>query len=394
MTSRRKLGEVLTQVSRPVAVADLDSVPYAGVRWYAGGVYERDVVDASSVKGKTLSRIHAGDVVYNRMWATKASFGVAGQDVDGCLVTNDFPSFVTTTGEALDRYIGLLFHDKAFQERASARATGTTERRRLKEPDFLDIEVYLPTLPEQKRIVDLIGALDEAIEAAEENEALATDARVAMAARSFALLTAVATAPLSEVAETRLGKMLSANVNKGTPAFYVRNADVQWNSINLTGLKSMPFSDVDRGEYSIKRGDVLICEGGEIGRSAVVLHDLDSIFFQKAIHRVRCGDTLLPEFLQAYMHHLALSGGLENFSGGTTIPHLTGVNLRQLPIPVVQIADQRALVTILDALNSNSSSLNTYAASLRTLRTNLLTALLSGTHEIPASYDDLISEAV
>jgi len=130
MTPRKKLGEVLTQVSRPVAVADLDSVPYAGVRWYAGGVYERDVVDASSVKGKTLSRIHTGDIVYNRMWATKASFGVAGKDVDGCLVTNDFPSFVTT-GEALDRYVGLLFYDKAFQERASARATGTTERRRL-----------------------------------------------------------------------------------------------------------------------------------------------------------------------------------------------------------------------------------------------------------------------
>src|SRR4026207_166129 len=89
-----RLAEVLRPVARPVRTDDIATVPFAGVRWYADGVYPRDELDAADVKTKVFNRLHAGDITYNRMWATKAAFGVAGPDVDGCLVTNDFPIFI------------------------------------------------------------------------------------------------------------------------------------------------------------------------------------------------------------------------------------------------------------------------------------------------------------
>ena len=131
-----RLGDVVEQVQRPVAVAELAEVPYAGVRWYAEGVYARPVEDAKDVKAKTLNVMKPGDITYNRMWATKAAFGVADESLNGCMVTNDFPLFVA--GDRLvPGYLSLVFTTPHFQALAAGLATGTTERRRLKEKDFL-----------------------------------------------------------------------------------------------------------------------------------------------------------------------------------------------------------------------------------------------------------------
>ncbi|WP_240371848.1 restriction endonuclease subunit S [Brevibacterium zhoupengii] len=161
------LSDVLEQVRRPVDVGDLEEVRYAGVRWYAAGVYERDVVPASDVKATELNRIQSGDIVYNRMWVTKASFGIVDDAADGCLVTNDFPIFNAKPGVALAEYIALMFFWPPFLETASDSASGTTERRRLNEKVFLTLTVPLPPFDEQRRIVDLIGSVDAAIEAVE-----------------------------------------------------------------------------------------------------------------------------------------------------------------------------------------------------------------------------------
>ena len=143
------LGQLLTQVQRPERIADLASVPYAGVRWYAEGVYARDSVDPSLVKAVRLNRLHLGDITYNRMWATKAAFGVVGSEAAGCLVTNDFPIFEARDG--LDAgYLALVFASRPFQEVAATLAVGTTERKRLKEKDFLSIRISLPPLPAQR----------------------------------------------------------------------------------------------------------------------------------------------------------------------------------------------------------------------------------------------------
>ena len=137
------LGDLLQPIERGVEVKDLDQVDFAGVRWYAEGVYRRPSVSADDVKTRKLNRIAEGDVTYNRMWATKAAFGVVGADVDGCLVTNDFPTFISRDG--IDPvFFSLLFKTRAFQLAASALAKGSTERRRLNENDFLSIKVIVP----------------------------------------------------------------------------------------------------------------------------------------------------------------------------------------------------------------------------------------------------------
>ena len=98
------------------------------------------------------------------------------------------------------------------------------------------------------------------------------------------------------LAEARLGKMLDKNKNSGTAYRYLRNANVHWFDIRLDELKSMLLEDRHVDEYTLRVGDVLICEGSHgIGRTAVWRDPSTDIVFQKALHRVlRRGNQIAP----------------------------------------------------------------------------------------------------
>ena len=137
------LGDLLLQIDRREEVDGMAEVEFAGVRWYTEGVYRRPSVPAKELKTRYVNRIVEGDITYNRMWATKAAFGVVGPEVDGCLVTNDFPTFIAKDG-VNPIFFGLVFKTRAFKSAASALAKGSTERKRLNEKDFLSIKVVVP----------------------------------------------------------------------------------------------------------------------------------------------------------------------------------------------------------------------------------------------------------
>ena len=105
-----------------------------------------------------------------------------------------------------------------------------------------------------------------------------------------------------EITTSRLGKMLDAKKQTGISSYpYLANFNVQWFRFELENLNSMDFNDKDQKEYALEEGDLLVCEGGEIGRCAIWHDDIQPCFFQKALHRVRCDKSvILPIYLMLY----------------------------------------------------------------------------------------------
>ena len=254
-------------------------------------------------------------------------------------------------------------------------------------------ELLLPPLDEQRRIVDLIAAVDEEIGMAERISTTALNVYNSCARSQ--LTRARATAPLlrlGDLSMSRLGKMLSGQSGTGPEGHpYLRNADVQWDLVKLDNLARMDFSRAEQVEFALKAGDVLICEGGEVGRAAVLDHDVPGVFFQKAIHRVRCGERLVPRFLMHYLRYCAANDLLGDLVTAQTIAHLTGEKLRLLEIPALGIDDQVATVALLDSAITLARQADNLAQTTRAVRLALLSELLSGNHEIPASYDEVMA---
>ena len=153
---------------------------------------------------------------------------------------------------------------------------------------------------------------------------------------------------LSDYGKSRLGKMLDGKQIIGNNLKpYLRNSNVQWFSFKLDDLLEMDFDEKDKLEFSLKYGDILMCEGGEIGRCAIWKNQLQDCYFQKAIHRIRINKELALAEYFVYMFRLYTSnGGLKMYMGAATISHLTGENLKKLklPIPPIELQTQFAQI--------------------------------------------------
>ena len=110
--------------------------------------------------------------------------------------------------------------------------------------------------------------------------------------------------------EVALGKMLDAKRIRGDwLGKYVRNINVQWDSVNTRDLPQMDFVPEERERYRLKLGDLLVCEGGEVGRTAIWQGAIKECFYQKAIHRVRPRSQRdVPRFFYYVMYSLAKRG--------------------------------------------------------------------------------------
>jgi type I restriction enzyme S subunit len=135
--------------------------------------------------------------------------------------------------------------------------------------------------------------------------------------------------------DVQLGKMLSEKARTGNQYPYLANFNVRWGSFDLSCLNQMAFSEKEREKFVIKKGDLLMCEGGEIGRCAVWGDDQCSFFYQKALHRLRpLDDRMNPYFLYYFILHISTKGNLLKLAGETSFAHLTQEKLIDLMVPV------------------------------------------------------------
>ena len=157
-------------------------------------------------------------------------------------------------------------------------------------------------------------------------------------------------APVYARYKVALGKMLDAKrVTGESSGRYLRNVHVQWDAVVVEDLPEMDFPPSERNRYRLQPGDLLVCEGGEVGRTAMWNGELDECFYQKAIHRVRPrSDSEIPRFFYYLMYALAKRGVFAAGGNPNTIDHLTAVQLRHHRVPFPATREQQAVATFLD----------------------------------------------
>lgn len=153
---------------------------------------------------------------------------------------------------------------------------------------------------------------------------------------------------IGDLFEVQLGKMLNENARAGELFPYLANFNVRWGKFDLSDLNRMAFSETERKKFTIQKNDLLMCEGGEIGRCAVWIGSDTDIYFQKAIHRLRPRDERVSSYFMYYfMQHISTKGDLPKLVGETSIAHLTREKLVSLSVPVPQRAVQDRIVEVL-----------------------------------------------
>ena len=141
-----------------------------------------------------------------------------------------------------------------------------------------------------------------------------------------------------------LGKMLdSAKITGNHLIPYMRNVDVQWGTINFDDLPCMDIHEDEYERYIVKTGDLLVCEGGEVGRAAIVPLVSGTFGYQKALHRLRAIDASEDSRFMYFTLLWATDTGIFDQSGSSTIAHLTGEQLRKYRCPKPPTEEQKEI---------------------------------------------------
>ena len=154
---------------------------------------------------------------------------------------------------------------------------------------------------------------------------------------------------LHNIAVSRLGKTLDKAKNKGSFQPYLCSINVYWSGIDLSKVKEARFEHDELPKYKLEKGDLLICEGGDVGRSAI-WESNDTMYYQNALHRVRFYGGIDSIFYKYLLEYYKGMGIIEVYSKGMTIKHLVQSALNDMWIPLPPLAEQKRIVAKLNEI--------------------------------------------
>lgn len=158
------------------------------------------------------------------------------------------------------------------------------------------------------------------------------------------------TSSIGALFEIGAGKSVTPKSRSVEPRFpFLRTANVFWGRIDLTEVDQMHFTEYELEEKSLRPGDLLVCEGGDIGRAAIWNGGLKSCAFQNHLHRLRPrSDEALPEFYRFYLEAgVTMLGLLDGIGNRTTIPNLSRNRLAGLEVPKPPRDEQQKIAAVL-----------------------------------------------
>ena len=142
----------------------------------------------------------------------------------------------------------------------------------------------------------------------------------------------------------QLGKMLDAEKNLGVSKPFLGNRAVQWGRFDLTDLGEIRLTPSDLKSFRLYDGDLLVCEGGEIGRAAIWNSPIPECYYQKALHRLRPIRKYDVRFMRYLLERLSSTGFLLNFAAQTSIAHLPKDKFETVPIPLPATSEEQTSI--------------------------------------------------
>lgn len=304
----------------------------------------------------------------------------------------------TSTDHDPDFFALLLVSEKSIQEYDRLASGSVNRRKSLAFKVFENIKIDVPSLAEQRRIVDLVGSIDNYIDALQGQIDATRTARQGVLSE---LLSNPGdgwqSTTLGEAFEIRMGRQRSPKNSSGPHMVnYLRAANIKDGQLLLEDVKEMNFSPEEQAIFSLKSGDVLVTEGcgsrTEIGASAKWDSEISGVVcFQNTLLRMRSVEGVsCSAFAEAVARYFYSTGRWAEISSGTNIFHIGAKRAEAIPINLPPVADQQRIVGLIGSFDDQISALATQIDIARQTRSGVLSELLSGDRLLDEPYDKAV----
>lgn len=158
-----KIGQILKQQKHTEAVDAEKNYKQITVKMNGKGVTLRKEIQGSKIKTKMQFIAHAGDFIISKIDARNGAFGIVPSELDGAIVTSDFPLFRVDHSVMLPDFLNIVIQSPSFIKICQLTSVGTSNRRRVKLSKFLDSRIPLPALKEQELFLEKIHDYNQKI---------------------------------------------------------------------------------------------------------------------------------------------------------------------------------------------------------------------------------------
>ena len=392
-----KIGDI-ADVARGGSPRPIDSYltdDSSGVNWIKigdaeqGGKYINSTRQRIKIEGVSRSRfVHSGDFLLTNSMSFGRPYIL---NVDGCI--HDGWLVISPINNALykDFFYYLLSSDYAYQQ-FSEQASGAVVSN-LNKDKVADALIPLPSLSEQKRIVDAVEKWLSILDLIDDGQSklyeLADDAKekvlnLAIHGKlvpqdpsdepAIELLKRInpdfkasdnlhyegelpngwCFSTIGDLFRHNTGKALNGKDQVGEELRYITTSNLYWDRFDLNEVRTMPFTEAEKEKCRATKGDLLVCEGGDVGRAAIWPHDFD-VMIQNHIHRLRPREDISVRFYY-YIFLLYKQMGLIG-GKGIAILGLSSRELDKMVVPVPPVPEQHRIVTVIENLFAQMDAL-------------------------------------
>ncbi len=197
---------------------------------------------------------------------------------------------------------------------------------------------------------------------------------------------------IGNVFHIQLGKMLSKAAKTGKwNASYLGNKNVQWDRVDLTDLETMDFNPTEREKFSLLFGDLLVCEGGDVGRTSMWQEEIRECFYQKAIHRLRpSNESVKPSFMLRFMRFAKQTNVFSDFTSQSSIAHLTQEKLAKVKMFIPSLSEQTLMIERFDSVDKLINEESAFLEKLKVQKSGLMHDLLTGKVQVSIHSEETI----
>jgi type I restriction enzyme S subunit len=341
-----------------------------------------------------VNYLQPGDLLMARMPDPLGRTCMVPENIGRAVTVVDVAIIRITRKDVNPKFVMWLLNSPGIRQQIEMLASGTT-RRRITRKNLGTIDLPMPSFEEQNKIVELLedhlSRLDAGLVDVKQTKIKSTQLRRSLLQAAFTgkldnagtqLMTDWQTKKVGELADTQLGKMLNKSKQTGENTIpYLRSVNVQWGRVDILDLNQMDILPNELEKFTVKKGDLLICEGGESGRAAIWEKD-NPIGFQNALHRVRSKNEVINKYLYYYFEWLVKNELIEHLFNGVTIKHFPQENLRSVEISYPSIGEQTKIVELLEdhlsRLEASVSLVDAMEKQAIGLRRSLLQAAFTG----------------
>ncbi len=370
-----RLGDFLTRSEEWVKPEPDITYKQITARLWGKGLTLRGEVAGSEIAASRQLRARSGQFLVSRIDARHGAFGIVPEDLDGALVSNDFPCFNIDPNLMIPHYFEWYSRTQTFIDLCRRSSEGSTNRVRLKEDEFLQMKIEVPPLDEQRRIVARLDRVAAMVEARRKEVAAADAEMQALLSKAFArAIDGAPRRPMAEVAPL-VRRPVEIEPEREYTEIGVRSF---YNGIfHRRTLPGSEFSWQDL--FWIRQGDVVFSNlmAWEQAIAVAGPNDDGTVGNHRMLTCEVNRDLATPEFLMAYFRTAEGFSSVVGHSPGSIARNktLSSKKLPTIEVPVPSLATQQWF----DRLQSRARQIRTIRAQTAKDIDALIPAML---HEV------------